>query len=107
MSELSRRYAIIEAPSILGLKPTGVDRLPEQLLDYGLIERIRARHAGRVPTPEYGFERDPQTLTLNAQAIADWSPKLADAVEGVLVQSISPQCASLAWSARQPQRSST
>lgn len=41
MSELSRRYAIIEAPSILGLKPTGVDRLPEQLLNYGLIERAR------------------------------------------------------------------
>lgn len=84
MSELSRRYAIIEAPSILGLKPTGVDRLPEQLLDFGLTERIRARRAGRVSTPEYRFERDPRTLTLNAQAIADWSPKLADAVERVL-----------------------
>lgn len=84
MSELSRPYAIIEAPSILGLKPNGVERLPQQLLDHGLIERIRARHAARVPTPEYRFERDPQTLTLNAQAIADWSPKLADAVEGVL-----------------------
>lgn len=84
MSELSRPYAIIEAPSILGLKPTGVARLPERLLDGGLSERIRARRAGRVPTPEYRFERDPQTLTLNAQAIADWSPKLADAVEGVL-----------------------
>lgn len=84
MSELSRPYAIIEAPSILGLKPTGVERLAETLLDYGLLERICARHAGRVPTPEYRFERDPQTLTLNAQAIADWSPKLADSVEGVL-----------------------
>jgi hypothetical protein len=65
MSELSRRYAIIEAPSILGLKPTGVDRFPARLLDCGLVERIRARHAGRVPTSEYRFERDPQTLTLN------------------------------------------
>lgn len=84
MSELSRPYAIIEAPSILGLKPTAVERLPETLLDYGLPERIGARRAARVATPEYRFERDPQTLTLNAQAIADWSPKLADAVEDVL-----------------------
>lgn len=84
MSALFRPYAIIEAPSILGLKPTGVDQLPERLLNYGLVERIRARHAGRVPTPEYRFERDPETLTLNANAIAAWSPQLADAVESVL-----------------------
>lgn len=84
MSELFRPYAIVEAPSILGLKPTGVDKLPERLLDYGLMDRIRARRAARIPTPEYSFDRDPQTQTLNAHAIAAWSPKLADAVEGVL-----------------------
>ena len=34
-SHLTRRgYAIIEAPSILGLKPTGVDRLPQQECRY-------------------------------------------------------------------------
>lgn len=81
---MSRRYAIIEAPSILGLKPTGVDRLPEALLSHGLQERLHARHAARLATPAYGFERDPQTLTLNAQAIAQWSPQLAEAVGHVL-----------------------
>jgi arginase len=81
---MKRRYALIEAPSILGLKPTGVDRLPEQLLQAGLAERLQARRAGRVDTLAYGFERDPQTLTLNAHAIAEWSPKLADAMESVL-----------------------
>ena len=84
MSEMHRRYAIIEAPSVLGLKPTGVERLPDQLLNAGLAERLHARRAGLVGTPPYRFERDPQTLTLNAQAIADWSPKLADAMESVL-----------------------
>ncbi len=74
------RYAIIEAPSILGLKPTGVEQLPQRLLDHGLAERLQARRAGRVPTPPYNFERDPETLTLNADAIAQWSPRLADAV---------------------------
>ncbi|XYH98983.1 arginase family protein [Sorangium sp. So ce1128] len=84
MSELPRRYAIIEAPSVLGLKPTGVERLPEQLLGFGLAEWLQARRAARLETPAYCAERDPQTKTLNAQAIAAWSPKLADAVGAAL-----------------------
>jgi arginase len=78
------RYAIIEAPSILGLKPTGVDKLPGRLLSYGLADRLHARRAARLETPPYSRERDPQTNTLNARMIAEWSPKLADAVEDVL-----------------------
>jgi arginase len=42
------RYAIVEAPSILGLKPTGVDRLPAALLQHGLADELHARRAGRV-----------------------------------------------------------
>lgn len=80
----SPRYALIEAPSVLGLKPTGVERLPDQLLNAGLAERLHARRAGRVETPPYRFERDPETLTLNAHAIAEWSPKLADTIGSVL-----------------------
>jgi arginase len=80
----ARRYAIIEAPSNLGLKPTGVETLPARLLGHGLAERLDARRAGRLDVPPYSFERDLETRTLNAQAIAEWSPKLADAVEGVL-----------------------
>lgn len=79
-----RRYAVIEAPSILGLKPTGVDRLPQTLLDNGLAERVDARHAGRVEPLPYSHERDAATGTLNARAIAEWSPRLADAIGRVL-----------------------
>jgi arginase len=79
-----RCCAIIEAPSILGLKPTGVEQLPERLIRNGLIERSGARWAERLATPPYRDERDPETRTLNARAIADWSPTLADAVGGVL-----------------------
>jgi arginase len=79
-----RRYAIIEAPSVLGLRPTGVDGLPARLLELGLAERIGARRAGRVPAPPYRPERDAETGTLNAHAIAAWTPRLADAVEAVL-----------------------
>ncbi|HJR74357.1 MAG TPA: arginase family protein [Luteimonas sp.] len=80
----SRRYAIVEAPSILGLRPTGVECLPEALLALGLADALRARLAARLDTPAYDPARDPETGTLNAQAIAAWSPLLADACESVL-----------------------
>jgi arginase len=79
-----RHHAIVEAPSNLGLKPTGVEKLPERLLAYGLSERLQARHAARVEPPPYRFERDVATQTLNADAIAEWSKTLANAVEDVL-----------------------
>lgn len=80
----TRPYAIVEAPSILGLEPTGVERLGDRLLEHGLSERIAARRAGRLDTPPYDPERDPGTQTLNAHAIAAWTPRLADAVEAIL-----------------------
>ena len=81
---MSRRYAIIEAPSNLGLRPAGVEKLAGRLLSLGLADRLQARHAARLSPPPYDFVRDPETMTLNAAAIAAWSPKLADAVGQVL-----------------------
>jgi arginase len=79
------RYAIIEAPSILGLKPTGVERLPSGLLQHGLADQLHARHAGRVaPAAAYDAKRDPQTLMLNAPGIAEYSVRLADEVADVI-----------------------
>ncbi|RWB05527.1 MAG: arginase family protein [Mesorhizobium sp.] len=81
---MSSHYAILEAPSTLGLATDGVERLPGRLLDLGLAERIQARRAGRLAVPAKDPTPDPETGTLNARAIAQWSPKLADAVEAVL-----------------------
>ena len=81
---IRRPYAIVEAPSVLGLKPTGVDGLATRLLQNGLADRLNARQAGRLEPLPYSAERDPGTQTLNAHAIATWSPRLADAVERVL-----------------------
>lgn len=78
-------YAIIEAPSTLGLATDGVERLPEQLLKLGLAERIGARRAGRLVVPSKDPVPDPETGILNACAIAAWSPKLADAMEAMFV----------------------
>jgi arginase len=81
---VTRRYAIVEAPSVLGLRPTGVESLPDALLGAGLEVRLRARRAGRVEPPPYDERRDPGTLMLNPQGIADYTPKLADAIGEVL-----------------------
>lgn len=80
------QYAVIEAPSILGLKPTGTQRLAEALLANGLAERIGARRACRLTPPAFSSVRDAETLTLNAPAIASFTPLLADAVEAVLAR---------------------
>lgn len=79
------RVAVIEAPSILGLRPSGVETLPDALLRAGLIDRLQARHAGRVvPESPYDSRRDSTTLTLNAAGIASFSQTLADAVGEVI-----------------------
>jgi arginase len=80
----TRPYAIIEAPSTLGLATDGVEGLADRLLGFGLAERIQARRTGRLLVPQKDPTPDPDTGTLNAKAIADWSPRLADAVEAVL-----------------------
>jgi arginase len=80
-----RPLALIEAPSILGLRPSGVETLPEALLDAGLNHRLQARHAGRVaPDTPYSAARDPDTGVLNAKGIASFARKLADAIGDVL-----------------------
>jgi arginase len=87
---VQRRYAVIEAPSILGLKPSGVEGLARTLLEHGLAEHVNARHAGRVEPPPYSFDRDPDTGTLNARAVAQYSVRLADAIGAVLEHSEFP-----------------
>jgi arginase len=77
--------AVLEAPSILGLRPTGVEMMPDALIRAGLLDRLRARHAGRVePDAAYDTTRDPATLTLNAEGIASYSRALADAVGSII-----------------------
>ncbi len=66
-------FAIIEAPSVLGLKPTGVDQLPAALRRHGLVERLGARVAASLAPPPYDAARPPDTGTLNADGIARFS----------------------------------
>jgi arginase len=76
----SRPYAVLQAPSTLGLEAAGVEGLGDRLLELGLARDIHARFAGRLSVPPRQAESDPNTGVLNAGSIAAWSPKLADAV---------------------------
>jgi arginase len=78
------RFAIVEAPSVLGLFPKGVETLPDALLGAGLAERIGARRAGRVEPPPYDAQRDPETKLLNPHGLAQYAVSLADRLEPML-----------------------
>jgi arginase len=79
-----KQFTIIDAPSILGLRPTGVEHLPEALKAAGLISELRAEYGGRVSPLSYSSERDKLTLLLNPDSIRAFSLQLADAVAFVL-----------------------
>src|SRR5215475_5779425 len=72
------RYTVIDAPSHLGLRPTGVEMLPVAVKAAGLIPRLGATYGGRIATLPYKPDRDPLTHVRNGQAIQVYSRHLAD-----------------------------
>jgi arginase len=74
------RFTVVHAPSILGLKPSGVERLGEVLEAAGLVTRLGAEHAGRVEPPPYDPRRDRETGILNPAGLEEYSRRLADTV---------------------------
>jgi arginase len=79
-----RSYAIVQAPSHLGLRAAGVEQLPRALLDAGLAKRLNARVASLLPVPHFDPRIDPDTRILNPTTLRDYSFLLADAVGSVL-----------------------
>ncbi|HEU0144788.1 MAG TPA: arginase family protein [Nitrososphaera sp.] len=78
------QFTIIEAPSILGLRPTGVQYLPEALKAAGLMSELRAEYGGRISPLSYSPARDKLTLLLNPDSIRAFSLQLADTIAFVL-----------------------
>lgn len=76
-------FVILEAPSVLGLFPNGVELLPEALIRAGLAEHLGAAYGGRIEPPPYNPARDAESGLLNPNAIARYSVDLADAVTKV------------------------
>lgn len=80
-----RRFAILDLPSNLGLRPSGVERLPDALREAGVLERLRARDAGRVqPVAPPDSRRDAATRLLNGGAIRQTTIALATSVASMV-----------------------
>jgi arginase len=77
-------YAIIGAPSVLGLFSGGVEHLPRALLNAGLADAVAARHGGVVTPPPYDPRRDAATGLVNPTGLRDDAHALADATGEVL-----------------------
>jgi arginase len=79
-----REIQIICAPSILGLKPGGVERLAETILQNRFAEKIHSwKKIIQIPTKnrEYSFERDKKTKCLNPSTIHDFSLDLIKCIQ--------------------------
>lgn len=77
-------FSVIDAPSILGLKPSGVERLPDALRQTGLIQGLKAHYEGSIPPLPFDKRRDPNTLLLNPQGIKAYSQMLSKEVERIV-----------------------
>jgi arginase len=78
------RALIIEAPSPLGLRPSGVELAPEVLRTAGLHSRLGCTDAPQIAIPRYDDRRDAATGVLNPAGIAEVARSLAKVVESAL-----------------------
>jgi arginase len=78
------RYAIIEAPSVLGLWPSGLQDAPRVLLEMGLGVGLGIEKTLRLEPPPYDPRRDAQTHMLNPQGLLAYSQLLAREVWNML-----------------------
>jgi len=82
---------IIDAPSNLGLRPTGIESLPDALKEAGLIRALDAKLVALVqPNNKYDFKRDKDTHLLNANSIRDFSIDLSYVVSHQIKQNFFP-----------------
>jgi len=78
---------IISAPSILGLKPSGVEKLGKSLLASGLAENLQLKYPViyvQALNKLYNDKRDKKTNCLNAKPIRDFSLTLGKAVSATI-----------------------
>jgi arginase len=78
------RFAVVRAPSGLGLRAAGVEGLADALLGRGLADALDARIAATVAPPPASGVRDPASGVLNGPQIAGYAVALADAIGAVL-----------------------
>ena len=74
------QFTVIDAPSNLGLWPSGVESLGIALKSAGLMLQLGADYAGRLTPPSFSERRDSQTMIRNGEAIRTYSQQIAEAV---------------------------
>src|SRR5689334_8999766 len=77
LASLMRRYQIIEAPSVLGLWPSGAQDAPRVLLEMGLGTGLGIEKTMRIEAPAYDPRRDDATGLLNPTGLLAYSQLLA------------------------------
>lgn len=90
---MKQQIQIISAPSILGLRPSGVENLPQSLIEVGLINKVNSVESIiDVPTlnENYSNYRDPITKCLNPVAIRNFSLSLMKAIANQMHKSTFP-----------------
>src|SRR5438105_9273778 len=86
----ARRIEILEAPSNLGLKPSGVECAPAALATAGLNERLGAARSATIDCPAFDPERDEATGLLNPLGLVSVARGLAAAVGATLERGAFP-----------------
>lgn len=84
MTKQTPKFVVIEAPSILGLKPTGVETLPAALKQAGLLKSLNVEKTQLIEPPPYNTKRDNTTHLLNPNEIKSYSSSLANVVSTIL-----------------------
>jgi len=75
---------VIDVPSPLGLRPSGLEEAPDALRGAGLHDRLGSPGVVRIDVPPYSGVRDPATGILNPQGIAMVARDVAGAVDAAL-----------------------
>ncbi|HEX7150621.1 MAG TPA: arginase family protein [Thermoanaerobaculia bacterium] len=81
------KLALLDWPSNLGLRPSGVETLPSALRAAGLLDRLQARDAGSMaPSAAYDATRSSETGLLNGPALRKSVERLAAAIGEVMAR---------------------
>ena len=73
--------ALIEVPSGLGLRPSGVRDAPDALREAGLHRLLKATEVNRLDVPTCRPARDTHTHVLNPEEISVLATRIADRVQ--------------------------
>jgi arginase len=85
-----RQFIVIDAPSNLGLWPSGVESLGIALKSAGLMTQLGADYGGRLQPQPFVDVRDPKTMIRNGEAIRTDSQQIAEAVRKEIQDKCTP-----------------